>query len=92
MGGIVGIKPMRIPKDGPPYEVPPESLDEQSKIGDQRFRSSSLQREVDAEVPIVVRIETGIGETDRVERRKLFSIHLNRIIQWKFFRVGLLSL
>ena len=87
MGGIVGVKLVRVSKDRPTYQVLPESPKEQSEVRDQRFHPGSLQCGVDTKISAPGGIKAGIGETDRVKGGEPSNIHVGCIVQWELPRV-----
>jgi hypothetical protein len=64
---VARSKAIRAPKYGPPDQLPSDSSDEQSEVGDQCFGSLRLKRKIDAEVAVTVRKKTGVVKTDCVK-------------------------
>ena len=86
---IVGAKSVGMSEDRPLDKLPPDGLNEQGKIGDQRLRPKGFQGKIDAEVSVAVQVNVGVRKTDGVKSRESSSVHTNVVIQWKLLRVGL---
>lgn len=64
---VARLQPVGVSEYRPHDQPPSDTSDEQSKIGSQCPSSLRLKSKVDAKVVVVVRMKTGMTETDGVK-------------------------